>query len=425
MKKTILVVAALASTYAGMAQDKYVSSALTALSVKNLDEAKQDIDKAIANPETKEKPKALFAKAQIYFAMQMSDKYKASNPYREGTQALLKLVEVKPDYKPEEVNPVMMYGAFLYYNDGIKTYDEKKYADAAELLKYTVKIHNVGGGKRFEKLGPTAKSFDTVAVNAEIQVARCAYGLKNNEEVIRVLNNVKGNPIAKNKDNYIILLESYEAYNKDNGNKMANEELAAIQEARTAFPDDPNIRNMEMNSFMRNGKMADLLKKMEEGVAKEPNNSDLNYNLGVLYMGLANPKDGKKPANAAEYLTKSETAFATAVKLSPDNPVYNYNFGTLFYDQAYNTNEMMNAITGTTAADNKKYEDLKTKRNAFFAKAQAPYEKAYSIYNAKPKMDGSDQDVYHATLVALKQIYLIQEKMDQVKDITAKLDAMK
>lgn len=428
MKKSILVIAALGLTYAGIAQDKYVTSALTNLNSKNLEEAKADIDRAMNSPETKEKPKALFAKAKIYLSMQMDKKYEAGKPYRDGMQALLKLVEIKPDYEKEDVNPVLFYGAILYYNDGIAAYNDKKYTESMDLLKNTVKIHNLGGGHRFDKLleGKAAKQLDTVSSNAETQMARCAYAQGNNEEVIKLINNIKANPIGQTKDNYIILLESYEKYNKDNNNKLSAEELAATAEARKAYPNDPNIKNMEMNTLMKTGKTGDLLKKMEEDVAKDANNADLNFNLGILYQTMATAgKDGKKPAGAADNLAKAETSLSRAVKLAPENGSYNHALGTLYYNQGFDLNEEMNTITGSSDADNKRFEDLKKKRDGFFAKAQVPYEKAAAIYGARPSVEGNDRDNYHSVLLGLKQIYIVlDDKTGKLKGITDKLTTM-
>ena len=425
MKKAVLVIAALGATYVGMAQDKYVTSAFTAYNAKDYDEAKMDIDKAMSSPETKEKPKALFVKGNVYVQLQQIDKYKDAHPYREAMQAYMKLAEVKPDYEKDEVNGKLFYGAQMYYNDAIKAYDEKKYAEAIELLKNTVKIHDLGGGKRFEKF-QAAKYFDTVAARAYQSMANCAYSAKNNEEAIRLISIVKNNPITKSNDNYIILLESYEKFNKDNANKMAAEELAATQEARAAYPNDVNIRNMEMNTYLRMGKLNELLKKMEETAAAEPNNADVNFNVGLLYQGMASPKEGTpKPANAAELYSKSEAAFTRAVRLSPESAPYNYNFGTLYYMQAYDINAQMNNVTGNSAADLKKYDALKLKRDEFFTKATPYFEKAYSVLTPNEKNLGDlDRDIYHSVLKALREIYTINNKTDKMNEVAAKLKAM-
>ena len=428
MKKTLLVVAALGITYAGIAQDKYVTSALTALSTNSLDEAKADIDRAIANPETKEKPKALFAKGKIYLKLaetNKNDKPKAIGYFNEASQALIRLAEVKPEYEKDEVNGYFYYSTIIYYNGGINAYNEKRYEESANMLKTVVKIHDLNGGKRFEKF-PMGKNMDTISANAQVQIVRCSYAQNKYEDVIAQLSAlIKSNPagMGKTKDNYIILLESYDKYNAANANKMVNEQLAAITEARAAFPNDPNIRNMEMNTLMASGKTGDLMKKMEDDVAKDPNNADLNFNLGILYQTLANPKDGKKPANAAELWSKAEEKVTRATKLSPENAAYSSALGTLYYQQGYDLNDQMNAITGSSAADMKKYNDLKAKRDAIFTKSLEPYEKAISIYAAREKksITGNDYDIYHSTLSGYKQVCTVLNKADKAADAGTKL----
>ena len=422
MKKAVLTIAAIGITVAGIAQDKFVSSAATALSQKALDEAKADIDKAMSSPETSGKPKALYVKAQVYFSLNQEPKYKSLNAYRDATQALLKLAEVKPDYEKEEVTGNLYYGACLYYNDGNAAFNDKKYSEANDYYQQVVKIHDMGGGKRWEKFSK-GKPFDTVSAQAVLCQARVAYYQKNNEDAITLLNKVKSNPITKSADNYIILLETYDKYNSANSNKMSGAEMDAIQEARTAFPDNVNIRNMEMNAYLKYNKLTELQKKMEEALKNEPNNADVNFNLALLYLSLANPTEGAKPANATELFGKSETAFKKAVSLSPENATYAYNFGTLYYMQAYDVNEKMNAITGTSAAEMKKYDDLKKERDSFFGKATPNMEKANSILSAGTLKE-SDRETYRSCLIALKQMYTVNENKDKRAEVSAKLDAL-
>ena len=312
----------------------------------------------------------------------------------------------------------------MYYNDGTIAYNDKKYAEANELLKQTVKIHDLAGGKRFEKF-QLGKNLDTVSANATLTMARIAFYDNKSEEAIALFNKVKSNPITRSADNAILLLQSYDAYNSKNGNKLINDELAAIQEARTAYPNDINIRNKEMNRFLDLGKMAELVKKMEEAVEKDPNNADINFNVALLYQGMSSPKDAPKPANSAELITKSENAFNKALKLAPENANYNYNFGALYFNQAFEVNEKMNAITGSTAVDLKNYDDLKAKRDVFFGKAIPYLEKANSIFqNTESTLAESDKEVYFASLSAAKQIYAAQNKTEQLKEVSAKLKKM-
>ncbi len=140
---------------------------------------------------------------------------------------------------------------------------------------------------------------------------------------------------------------------------------------------------------------------------------------------MATPKDGKKPANAAELITKSESAFQNALKLVPDNAVFNYNFGAYYFNQGTDYNDQMNAITGTSAADQKKYDELKAKRDGFFVKSLPYFEKSYSLLSVnESSLKGEDKTTYKNTLMALNRIYNMQSKLDKAAEMKKKSDAI-
>jgi hypothetical protein len=419
MKKAVLIATVLGISIQGIAQDKFVVSANVALNNKNYDEAKESIDKAMASPETKEKPKALFTKAQVYYTLQTQEKYKASAPYREEAQALYKLIEVKPDYEKSTVDQLLLACAYQYYNDGVRANNEKKFAESAELMKNVVKIHDLDGGKRFEK-SERAKQFDTVAAEAYLTMANGTYYSGKYDEAVPLLTNAKNNPITRTPTVYECLVDAYTRQ------KNSKESFNTIEEARKYFPDDVTLRNYELNYYITAGKQDELMKKLEEAAAKEPDNADIQFNLATTYLGMANPKDGKKPANSAELSTKAEEAFQHAVKLSPENAGYNYNFGALYYNQATDFNEQMNAIPGTTPAEQKKYDELKAKRDALFAKSLPYFEKSYGSLSAKEaELKGEDMKTYKSTLLALNVVYARQNKLDKSTEMKKKYDSLK
>ncbi len=408
--------AAVGITLPGIAQDKYVVSANLALKSQNYDEAKSEIDKAMASPETSEKPKALFSKAQVYFALQNTEKYKASNPYREGLAATIKLAEVKPDYEKANVDQLLMLGGFLAYNDGVKAYNDKKYNESVEAMKSVTKIYEMGaGGKRFDKLPPNVqKQLDTVAADAYLTMANSVYYSGNMEEAIPLLIKVKNNPIRRIPSVYECLIDAYSR------TKNSAQELATIEEARKAFPNDVTVRNYELNYYME-----DLIKKLEDAAAKEPDNADILFNIATTYLSMASPKDKPKPANAADLYKKSEDAFTRTLKIAPDNAGYNYNFGALYFNQATDFNDQINAITGSSKADQEKYESLKGKRDGLFTKATPYFEKSFSVLSAnESSLKGEDMKTYKSTLLALNRIYALQSKMDKAADMKKRLDSM-
>jgi Tfp pilus assembly protein PilF len=441
MKKAIIVFSLLGCSLAGMAQDKYVVSASVALNANNLDEAKENIDKAWESPEVKEKPKALFVKGEIYLALQVeqmkfdmskgkmgSDKYKGQGLYKEGTQSLMKLTEVKADYERSTTDQLLFFGANCYYNDGVKIYNEakgnpneaqneKKYSESGELIKTVIKIHDLGSGKRFEKFDRKT-AFDTIFANSNLILANEAYTQKKYEDAIPLLIKVKNNDISKSPSVYECLIDAY------NNTKNSSDAFATIEEGRKLYPNDVTLRNSELNYFIKSGKMDDLIKKLEEAAANEPNNADIEFNIATTYGTMANATP--KPANSAELMTKAEDAYQKALKIAPENLGYNYNFGAFYFNQAKEISDQMRAITGLSDADTKKYDALKVKLDAQFNKALPFLEKAYSVCSANEgALKNEDLKSYKGTLMALSTIYGTQNKADKAKEMTTKLNSLK
>ena len=281
-----------------------------------------------------------------------------------------------------------------------------------------MKIHDLNGGKRFEKF-PAIKQYDTVAAEANLTMANSAYYSSKYDEAIPLLITAKNNPITKTPTVYQCLVD---AYNKQKNTKDA---AAAITEGRAAFPADITLRNYELNYYITSGKQDELIKKLEDASAAEPNNSDLLFNIATTYLGMANPADGKKPANAAELTAKSEDAFQRALKLSPENGGYNYNYGALYFNEGKDVNDLMNAITGSSAADLKKYDELKAKRDGLFIKSAPYFEKAYSVFSAnEANLKGEDMKTYKSTLLALSRVYATQSKLDKSTEMKKKYDSL-
>jgi len=416
MKKSILMIAILGLSLQGMSQEKYVVSAGVSLNNNNLDEAKENIDKAMQSADTREKPKALFVRGEVYTQLQGLEKYRKDNPYKDAAQALMKLVEVKPEYEKDATDGMLLFCANYYYNDGVRAYGDKKYEEAAELMKNMIRIHDLSNGKRFETFA-RKKNFDTMAAKGALIMANSAYLQKKYEDAVPMFIKVVGNPITQSSNAFECLVDCY------NNLKDTKNAYATIEQGRAAFPNDVALRNSELNYFITQGKQDELVKKLEDAANADPNNPDIQFNLATTYLSMANPKEGPKPANYDELNRKSEAAFQNGLKGQPDNMVFNYNFGAFYFNQAKEVNDQMNA---TPDNEVKKYDDLKVKRDGLFEKALPYLEKSYTLGQAnESKMKGEDLNTYRSTLSALKNIYLIQGKNDKATEIGKKYDALK
>jgi len=419
MKKASLISAGIMISTAAMAQKQNIQNASNYLREKDYKQAIEYINMAVADPSTKDDPKTYWVKGNIYMAMQDEPAHKAENPYRESAAAYMKVAELKPTYEKDNVNASLMFDGQLFYNDAVAAYNAKKYDEAYDLSQKTVEIHDMEQGKRFAY----SKAFDTVAINAKIIQAYSAYYSNQPDKALPILVDLKNSPIGRDANVYIILSGIYGKQNKD------AEQIAIIEEGRKAFPENTNLRTEELNYYIRTGKQDVLMKKLEDAVAAEPNNAVLQYNLANGYNNMAFPKDAagkelQRPASYADLTAKAEKAYNAALSADPANTDYNYNAGVLYYNEATEINKDMNKITGNTAADQKKYEELKAQRDAMFSKAIPYLQKAVDVFSAKPSLTNDDKFVYDSSLRALQGIYANLNNLEKSNEMKKLRDSI-
>src|ERR1700748_1274767 len=83
------------------------------LAVTAYTKAKEAIDLAVVNADTKDKPETWQVKAGIYIGMQGNPKLYADNPYKEGLAALKKAIELNPKLSADpQIIQMTANGAF-------------------------------------------------------------------------------------------------------------------------------------------------------------------------------------------------------------------------------------------------------------------------------------------------------------------------
>lgn len=412
MKHLLLALTALLMMTAGYAQKKNIQSASNSLRNKEYQEAVDYIELAIKDPTTKDDPKAWFTRAQIYAAMDQDPGYADKNYYKQALESYLKVVELKSSYETEQVNQGLLYGAFKSYNNSVIAYNKKQWEDAYGNAQQTASIYNLEAGKRFA----SNKGFDTVAAAAMVIQAYSAFYNEQIENALPALEKLKDNPIEGNANIYLVIIDAYRKLGKQ------DKELATIEEAKKRFPNNPNIRNEELNYYMRTKQQDKLMQKLADAVADDPNNAMYQYNLANAYTNMAFPKEGPKPANYDELITKAEAGFTKALEIEPENIGYHYDMGVLYFNQASKVTEQMNEVTGTTAEDDKKWKALEAQRNALFEKAFPHLEKVYVTYELKVnELDADNKFIYQSSLAAMSEIYARQNKLDKAAEIKKKI----
>ncbi|MEZ4797823.1 MAG: tetratricopeptide repeat protein [Flavobacteriaceae bacterium] len=151
-------------------------------------------------------------------------------------------------------------------------------------------------------------------------------------------------------------------------NGETDKALASIDAAKASNPKDFNLLVAEANVRYKLGQMDEYKKLISQALSLEPNNIDLLFNLGVV-------------AAEANDIAEAKSYYDQAIKLDPTYTRAYMNMAALILDQEQAIIDEMNGL-GTSAAENKKYDELKEKRTQLY-KESIPYLK--SAFENDPK----------------------------------------
>ncbi|MDH7446832.1 tetratricopeptide repeat protein [Aquimarina sp. 2201CG14-23] len=136
------------------------------------------------------------------------------------------------------------------------------------------------------------------------------------------------------------------------------EAMKAMEMAKKENPEDTSLMQAEADIFYKMGNVEKYKEIVEQIVAKDPNNPDLLYNLGVSAARLGNNDQ------ALNYYKK-------ALELKPDYGSAQINIASIILSEEQAIVEEMNGL-GTSNSDYKRYDALKLKRQNLY-KSAVPY----------------------------------------------------
>jgi len=183
-------------------------------------------------------------------------------------------------------------------------------------------------------------------------------------------------------------------------NKGENEKaIAAMKDARKVNPDDLGLLLSEANVQLKMGNKAEFKRLIEEATQKDPNNAELQYNLGVI-------------AGESGDLESARKYYSKAITLDPNYSDAQTNMAVLILSGEEKIIEEMNSL-GSSAADNKKYDALKLKREGLYREAIPYLEESLRI---KPKNLQAAK--------TLMNIYSAIDEREKFKALKAKVEAL-
>ena len=390
----LLVVSAIA-----FSQSKEIKKADRALSKGDLIEAMDYIKQAeplISASDKDEKANFYLTKGKIYLA----DAGKDFGKMKTAAESLLKAKELGVSGKMEEdFNNAKQNLRVALVNSAIEDQNANNYAIAADKLYLSYSVNkkdtsdlyyaagNAVNAKNFDKaleyyktlmnIGYTGIKKEFVATNLETGEVEPFYDEAERNNALmtgsytkpeeRMSESVQGDILQKITLIYISQGKTEEA-----------KEL--MDKARAANPDDVSLMRADADLAYKVGDMARYDKLMNEIVKTDPNNPELYYNLGV---GAAKLGENEKAIN---YYNK-------ALELKPDYGYAHINIAAIMLQEEGKIVEEMNSL-GNSAADNRKYDELKEKRKKLYQDVVPHLETAVKQYDTNVELVRTLMNIY-------------------------------
>lgn len=428
MKKILFAFAILSFTVSSLqAQEdpaKAFKKANRAVSAYNLDptnnedklvEAEEAINIAVTGSEEKAMAKVWLKRGEIYNAMvakeanmiyvqedyQLSDK--AEKNAMEALSSFRKALELaEKKYESKEALDGMRESANYFNVVGNTMLQNQRYNEAFGSLIAVLDIQQI-----FEKneVEPVFENPDDLA-NHKFVTAFCANIAGEQDKSERLFKDLYD---GDSKEPAVY--STYFSLLIDKGEKDAA--MQVMEKGKSLFPGNTDLLFAEINFYLKEGKMDELVGKLKTAIDKEPSNVSLYSTLGSVYDNLfqremeAGNEDGATTNfnNALEYYNK-------ALEIKPDFFDATYSIGALYYNKAAAyTKELIELEDDYSREGLKKYEAKKAEVFSYF-------DDALPFFQEAEKMDPNDVN----TLIALKEIYARKNDLEVSNEIKKRLD---
>jgi tetratricopeptide (TPR) repeat protein len=217
----------------------------------------------------------------------------------------------------------------------------------------------------------------------------------------------------QNSDQPFVYEALFTIYNeksdKDNAVKYLNM-------GRTKFPEDTGLLYAEINFYIKEGKLNELIDKLKKAIELDPKNISVYTTLGSVYDQLNSKAfEAGDTAQVKNHIDNALLYFNKALEIDPNNFDAIYSIGALYYNSAANyTKEISKYSNDFSNAGTKTYNELKAKMNELFGIAKPYFEKAYGLNEKDP-----------GVLQALSEIFARQDKLAEANFYKTKLEEVR
>lgn len=415
MKKGILLALAVSISAFSFAQKKELKTAAKAIKSNNFAEAKG----ALSNAKSLMSQMDEDLKSKYYYLNAMALYANGKGSEADIDAALENLDKVKTGYKTEAADlKQKIVNSFI--TDGNKAYEAQNFSKASKYFEKSYRYSNQKDTlflyyaaatavndqeydraltlyEELKDLGFTGIKKEYYATNVETGEEEIL-DKRTRDLYVKAKSHIKpGERMTKSRLPEIVKNIAFIYINKGDDEKA----LEAIKDAREKNPEDINLILSAANIYFKMGNTEEFKALLEKATEMDPQNPELQYNLGVISY------QSKQYDKAREYYDK-------AIALDPNYINAYINIAALVLEKEKPIIEEMNGL-GTSAADDRRYDELRQQRQDLYKEAVPFLSKALEI---NPKnLDAAK------TLMNIYSVLGETAKRDELKQKIADIEA--
>ena len=411
MLKSIFTIALAFTAFMVTAQS--VEDARKAFENKKNDKAKEAIDKLTADPNLKN-AEAWYLKTQIYNALAVDEKFKATVPeaYEQAFDAFKKAVDIDPNNKMLLLD--VYKAGFVAYegvaNKAAAAYQANKMEEAFQTYKKALEYGAYLNTKNLSFGGFNVPKLDTGMV---FMAGYTAMKIDRKDDAIIYFSRLANARINSEVD-YIIPYQFLAFQYKAKKDEENFKKYAGL--GKQMYPKDPYFVTIMLDWARENNNFPELFKTYEELIAMQPDTLNNYLSYASEMFGYLYKNTDTKPADFDATAVKIESMLKKIIDKN-----YEVQNASLILAQLY-YNQGLDFVTEADKIRSTKPEDVK-KKNEIKAKAVVKYEGAIPYAEkVASEIEAKGAGIRPADKGTLKNMYIILEEMYNLKGNKAKAD---
>ena len=376
MKKIVILLAALFSINAVIAQKAERTSAFMYNKNGQYDKARESIDKAIENEKTINDSRTWFYRGMIYLNIVSSEEFTGLDPkaLEKSYESFKRAMELDPkdaEQQLGEIIPRIQVIGTIYFQEAVSGFNNSEFATASANFKKSYDI------------ALTVNRVDTLAL---LNAALASMKADEFEAALNYYQELKQMGVS-DPDLYKNMVSVY--------SKLGDKEtmMTVLEEGLMKFPEDPNLILEKINVYLSMGRGEEVVEELKLMVEKDPTNHTIFFVLGSIYGDEENNQAIFNKETAVDYYKK-------AIEIKPDYFDAIYNLGALYINEANKITVIANELP---LEEQKKYEKMIEEASEILRIALPYVEKTHEIEPSE------------ATKAALTGIYSTLKMEDKIE----------